>query len=58
MKKTYRIPANKVILLETGHVCEGSIKMRISNDGTATHHLDDPDQDVLVKGRSSWDDEW
>lgn len=57
MKKTYRIPANKVILLETGHVCEGSIQMKISN-GTATHHSDDPDQDVLVKGHSSWDDEW
>lgn len=57
MKKTYRIPANKIILLETGHVCEGSIQMKISN-GTATHHSDDPDQEVLVKGRSSWDDEW
>lgn len=56
MKKTYRIPANKVILLETGHVCEGSIQMGIS--GKAAVHSDDPSQDVMVKGHNAWDDEW
>lgn len=56
MKKTYRIPANKIIQLETGHVCEGSIQMGISSK--AAVHSDDSDQEVLVKGRSSWDDEW
>lgn len=57
MKKTYRIPANKVILLETEKVCQGSgTQMGIS--GKAAVHSDDPSQDVMVKGHSSWDDEW
>lgn len=57
MKKTYRIPANKIIQLETSHVCEGSIQMGISSSKAAVHS-EEPDQDVMVKAHSSWDDEW
>lgn len=60
MSKKYFIPLCTVIDADAQQIICGSndLRMGYSNTVKATHHSEDPDEDVLVKQQSNWDTEW
>lgn len=58
MDKIYVKPSCTAVDVDAQQIiCESDPKMGYSSQ-KATHHREDPDEDVLVKQQSNWDTEW